>query len=121
MTERKKFDFDRLDKYCKENNVTLLEDYSNHFLTKNSIINGNCTYENCENNFEKKYSNLLATGGYCVTCIKLIANEKRKHFCLKKYGVENVSKSCVYKDTVISSKFNFNLLQDYCSKNKILL
>jgi hypothetical protein len=34
MSKRMKYDFDRLDKYCKENNVILLEDYSNVKLTK---------------------------------------------------------------------------------------
>ena len=44
MCERKQFNFERLDKYCKENNVVLLEDYSNVEMTKNSQIKGNCFY-----------------------------------------------------------------------------
>ena len=51
MKERQKYDFARLEQYCKENNVVLLEDYSNRFLTRSSIINGKCMYENCVNNF----------------------------------------------------------------------
>lgn len=58
MRKRKKYNFERLDKYCKENNVVLLEDYSNAEMTKNSQIKGNCIYENCKNNFEKKFDNL---------------------------------------------------------------
>lgn len=33
MAKRKKYDFERLDKYCKANNVELLEEYSNFQLT----------------------------------------------------------------------------------------
>ena len=35
MSERKRFDFDCLQNYCNENNIVLLEDYSNDFITKN--------------------------------------------------------------------------------------
>ncbi len=56
MKERVKYDFALLDQYCKENNVVLFEDYSNRFLTRSSIINGKCIYENCVNNFEKKFT-----------------------------------------------------------------
>jgi len=38
MSKRTKYDFERLDKYCKENNVVLLDDYSNSEMTKNSQI-----------------------------------------------------------------------------------
>jgi hypothetical protein len=54
MTKRLKYDFERLDKYCKENNVMLLEDYRNLNLTKSSIIKGNCVYSGCQQTFEKK-------------------------------------------------------------------
>lgn len=55
MAERHKYDFKRLDKYCKENNVTLLEDYSNLSLTKISLIKAS-VYENCDNIFEKNWN-----------------------------------------------------------------
>jgi hypothetical protein len=46
MSNRKRYDFEWLDKYCKENSVTLLDDYKDCFLTKNSLIKGKCVYEN---------------------------------------------------------------------------
>ena len=46
MTERHKYDFERLDKYCNENNVVLLEDYSKDFLTKKVNIKFYC--EKCD-------------------------------------------------------------------------
>jgi hypothetical protein len=54
MSERKKYNFELLQKYCQKNNVKLLEDYSNVKLTKNNVIKGSCIYENCQNSFEKK-------------------------------------------------------------------
>ena len=58
MEKRKKYDFDLLQKYCSENNVTLLEDYKHDYLTKNFSIKGKCAYENCNNVFEVSPSNL---------------------------------------------------------------
>lgn len=40
MTNILKYDFEKLDKYCKKNSVTLLEDYSNVFLTGKIKIKG---------------------------------------------------------------------------------
>ena len=48
MSKRKKYDFELLQKYCSENNVVLLEDYTDDFLTKNFAIKGKCVYENCD-------------------------------------------------------------------------
>jgi len=55
---RQFYNYERLDKYCKENGVTLLEDYSTIFLTGKVNIKGKCVYENCENSFEKSFSQL---------------------------------------------------------------
>ena len=52
MAKRQKYDFNRLDKYCKENNVTLLEDYSQQSLNSLSKIKGNCIFTfHCFNNW----------------------------------------------------------------------
>jgi hypothetical protein len=121
MTKRQKYDFDRLDKYCKENNVTLLQDYLQQSLNRDSIIDGKCVYENCNNTFEKIFYELEKRGAYCKSCLTNIANEKRKITCLEKYGVENSSQSNEVKNNIISKKFNFNLLQEYCNKNNVYL
>jgi len=115
------YDFKRLDKYCKENDVTLLDDYSVISPTKNTFIIGNCIYKNCENEFDKKFCDLENTGAYCKICIKKIANERRKKTCIEKYGVDNITKRNEYKENTISPKYNYNLLQEYCNKNNITL
>ena len=98
MCERKKYNFERLDKYCKENNVVLLDDYSNAEMTKNSQIKGNCVYENCNNKFEKNFRQLEKTGAYCSLCKNIIKLEKTKSTCLQKYGVENSAQNKEIKD-----------------------
>ena len=42
MDKGQKYDFERLDKYCKENNVTLLEDYSDCNVNNSTYIKSKC-------------------------------------------------------------------------------
>ena len=65
MAKRQKYDFNRLDKYCNENGVMLLEDYSQQSLNSLSKIKGNCIFENCKNTFEKIFCELEKRGAYC--------------------------------------------------------
>ena len=78
MSINKKFNFERLHKYCSENNVTLLEDYSIVQLKGNVIIKGKCVSENCNNNFEKKFDYLIKSNSFCVECTNNIKFEKSK-------------------------------------------
>jgi len=121
MAQRQKYDFERLDNYCKENNVTLLEDYSVVSLTGKMRIKGNCIYENCVNSFDKAFRELENTGAYCNLCIKNVGNKKRKMYCLEKYGVENITKSKGYKSNIISPKYNYEKLENYCKENNVTL
>ena len=121
MSNRQRYDFERLDKFCKENSVTLLEEYTDCFLTNKSLIKGKCVYENCNSLFEKRYGELEKTGAYCKTCIKLVANERRKQSVLEKYGEDNIAKTKIYKENTISPKYNYKLLHEYCNNNNITL
>ena len=108
MSTRQKYDFARLDQYCKENNVVLLEDYSNRFLTRSSIINGKCAYNNCDESFEKNLHQIINTCAYCVNCIKNITTDEiEKPVYIIKYGFENLQNYC--------NKNNITLLEDYSS------
>ena len=40
MTQRVKYDIQRLQNYCSEHNLTLTDDYTDMFLTKNTPIKG---------------------------------------------------------------------------------
>jgi len=110
MTARTKYDFERLDKYCKENGVTLVEDYSNTKINRDNRIRGNCIYKNCDNEFEKSYRELINAGGYCTYCIQIIRNQKRRLYNLQNYGNEEPQKI-----------YDFKKLQEICKEKNIIL
>jgi len=135
MEKRKKYDFELLQKYCSENNVVLLEDYSRKCVTRDITIKGNCVYENCNNIFEKKFRQLEKTGAYCNVCKNIIKLEKSKKTNLEKYGVENSSqnkeiqnkskKTCMekygvehsFQSELVKNKIKNVCLQKYGVKN----
>ena len=123
MCERKRYDFERLQNYCSENNVVLLEDYTNDFITKKFSIKGKCVYENCNNEFEKRFENLIKAGGYCKNCIKIVTKERVKETLLDRYGGENNTNKLeldkLKKDKI--HKTNLNKLLVYCQENNIEL
>ncbi len=121
MKESPKFNLNFLQKYCEENNVELLEDYSNIALKGDTFIKGKCIYENCQNSFEKKFKYICEIGSYCKNCCKIISKNRRKQTCLNKYGVDNHTKTENYKNSFKSTKFTYNLLEDFCKLNSIKL
>ena len=109
MSKRQKFDFSLLQKYCSENNVTLLEDYSNILLKGDTFIKGKCISENCRNSFEKKFSNVIKTGAYCKKCILHKNKKDNNQEFLTKYSYESLQKFCL--------KNNIVLLKNYICDN----
>jgi len=120
MANRQKFDFERLNAYCHENNVTLLEDYSDNSITKTSLIKGKCVTDNCVNAFEKRFIYLTKNGGYCVDCIKIKSKEKVKNTRLKKYENGDYTGFSINHKNAIHAK-NLNTLLCYCEENKLEL
>jgi hypothetical protein len=114
MTIKTKYDFELLSKYCNDNGVILMEDYSQTYLDRKVNIKCKCNYENCENEFEKKFINLIKTGSYCKICIKIMTNERRKQFCLEKYGCKNnnICLSENYENEKLNSHY---LIKGKCS------
>ena len=103
MSINKKFNFERLQKYCSENSIVLLEDYSNMPLKGSVIIKGNCVSENCNNNFEKKFDYLIKSNSFCIDCVNNIKNEKSKKTNLEKYGCEHSSQNEDIKNKMIEN------------------
>jgi hypothetical protein len=121
MTQRVKYDIQRLENYCNENNLILIDNYKDIFLTKNSLIKGKCIYNNCNNNFEKLFINLIGSGGYCKICIKNVAKERSKTTLFEKYGGENNQNKLelekIRKDKI--HKINLNKIILFCKDNNI--
>jgi hypothetical protein len=112
-----KYDFELLDKYCKENNVILLEDYSSYKLNRDIYVKGNCCYNNCSNTFEKKFRELINAGGYCTVCIQIVRNNKRKQNNLNNYGIEEPTKLyTIQKLNEICINDNITLIKNYSDK-----
>ncbi len=94
-----KFNNETLDIYCKENNITLIKDYSQIKVTRETIIEGKCLYNGCNNNFEKVFRQMYSvSGAYCKSCTHKIADEKRKNTNKVTYGVDYISQSKEIKD-----------------------
>jgi hypothetical protein len=110
MAKYTKYNFDLLQKYCSENNIVLLEDYSNVLLKGTVIIKGKCVSKNCNNNFEKKFDYLIKSNYFCIECTNNIKNEKRKKTNLEKYGCEHPSQNEDIKNKIIEQ----NLIKYGC-------
>jgi hypothetical protein len=89
MSEKIKFNLELLTKIYSDNNITLLNDYSNEKITRETRIEGKCLTDECENNFDKTFRQLYNFGGYCKKCIYKNALENRKNTCITLYGVDN--------------------------------
>jgi len=97
------FNKEYLEKYSKDNNITIISIINNKIenkntgpkpreITRDTIIKGKCTNNNCSNDFEKNFRNLIEKNSYCKKCAKNSANLKREETCIQKYGVKSVTK-----------------------------
>ena len=113
-----KYSYDSLQKFCGENGIELCRDYSQEVVRRDTKIEGKCKHNNCNNNFEKVFRELLKTNGYCRDCTYENAKDKRKETCLEKYGVECVMKDAQIKHSCIKvAKYNYELLQIFLQEN----
>ena len=97
------FNKEYLEKYCKDNNISIISILTNKIdnkntgpkpreITRDTIIKGKCTNNNCINDFEKNFRNLIEKNSYCKKCAKVSANLKREETCMQKYGEKHVTK-----------------------------
>jgi hypothetical protein len=100
MAKRKKYDFELLQKYCSENNVVLLEDYSNQNIVCHFVIEGKCSNKDCSNNFKKNLYKLINTNAMCNPCIFIQAKVVRKETNLKTIGKENYFQCEIIKNKI---------------------
>jgi len=98
-----KYDYNILLDFCKEQNISLCEDYSNVILNRETQIKGICKTESCDNPFTKGFRALLNPNGYCISCAKKFGKEKAKQTNMEKYGVEHTTQSKEVKDKIKNS------------------
>jgi hypothetical protein len=84
MPQQSIYDYNYLLNFSKENNINLLEDYSNIKILKRSIIKSNCI--NCNEECSKSFETMIKYKFfYCIVCSKKIKEENN----LKKFGVKS--------------------------------
>jgi hypothetical protein len=104
--------------FCKENSITLLNNYDNIYVNKNTIVFGNCITNNCIDIFNKKFYELIKTNGYCRDCTYNNAKNKRKETNVLKYGVENVMLCNEFKYTCNKvTKYTHEYLKLFLQEN----
>ena len=100
-----KYDYNMLKSICEEGCVTLLEDYSNKYITRDTRIIAKCIM--CENNFNKSLNVLHKQRNFgCYNCAKKIKFDRIKNTMVEKYGVEYAaqSKMCMNKMKITTLK-----------------
>ena len=118
-----KITLNKIQVYCEENNIELVNDYNNCYLNTKSYVRTKCNYDNCLSILEKSISQIMKTGSYCDVCKNIIKLEKSKNTCFKKYGVEYSSQSKEvqdkYKQTCLEKYGVEHTFQSELVKNKI--
>lgn len=113
---RLKYDYDMLKSICIEGGVTLLEDYSDKYITRDTRIIAKCIM--CENSFNKSLNKLHKQRNFgCEICAKKMKFDRIKNTMLEKYGFEYAAQSEIFKDKMKSS----NLLKygvEYANQNE---
>ena len=107
MAEKVKYNHEFLIKFCSDNNITLLKDYSKENnendkpknktgpkprgINRDTKIEGKCAIDCCENSFIKPFRDLVEKNGYCRQHGIEDANKKREETCLLQRGYNHVS------------------------------
>ena len=99
---RLKYDYEMLKNIFDEGCATLLVDYKDKYVTRDTRIIGKCIL--CENSFNKSLNNLHKQRNFgCEKCAKILKFERMKNTMIDKYGVEYAAKSEHFKDKMKST------------------
>ena len=105
-TKKRVFNIEFLNKFCNENNIILLKDYSNTKIIGKTIIKYKCINKNCNNSFEKFLKKLDRNKCfYCKDCIAIHIINNNKNKDLK------------YNNTI----YDINCLINLCTNSNIIL
>jgi hypothetical protein len=100
----RKYNYELLKNIFDSENVTLLIDYSNKYLTRDTRIIGKCIL--CEKSFDKSFNELNKSLNFgCKSCAKIIKFKRIKNTMMDKYGVEYAAQSPIFLDKMKKSTF----------------
>jgi len=111
MATRLKYDYNMLKSICDDGDVTLLVDYKDKYITRDTRIIGKCIL--CENSFNKSLNKLHKQRNFgCLECAKIMKFDKIKDTMLEKYGVKYAAQSKDFLD-----KMKETMMQKYGVEN----
>ena len=119
-----RYDYKFLQSFCQENNIELLQDYSQEIVTSKKTINIKCKNSDCNEVSCKGFAYLTKSKNFfCKTHNDIIKYEKGKETCLKNHGVEFPSQSAKIKQQNYEklTKYNYKYLLNFCKENDIVL
>jgi hypothetical protein len=116
---KQQYNYEYLQKFCKENEIILGKDYSEEKITRDTIIEGICLTDGCENHFCKDFRQIVISGGFCKECTELNRQKKVISTNLRNYGCMNVFQSEQVKDKI--TKTNINRYGDKCALRNPLI
>ena len=94
---RLRYDFNMLNDLCVEAGVTLLVDYKEQSMTRDTRIIGKCI--SCENSFDKSLNKLYKQKNFgCDVCSKVIKFQRIKTTMIQNYGVEYAAQNKIFMD-----------------------
>jgi hypothetical protein len=104
MPTKLRYDYNLLKSICDEGGVTLLNNYEDLYITRDTRIIGKCIL--CDNSFDKSLNNLNKQKNYgCLSCAKLLKTDRIKGTMLEKYGVEHAAQSEFFRDKMKKTTF----------------
>ena len=89
MTTKQQYNYEYLQQFCDENNITLSKDYSQEKINRDTKIEGKCKTDMCNESFCKTFRQLNKIGGFCKKCTSENMKNKVIQTCLEKYGVSH--------------------------------
>ena len=90
-------------KYCEDNEITLLENYEQIKLNRDYKIKGRCITCDCDNEFDKSFRQLIKTGAYCYNCC---VNNGKQQWALKcKYNIEYLLHFCEESNITLTNNY----------------
>ena len=91
MSKQKiKYNKNLLDKFCNDEGIKLLKEYSDNELNIEAIIEAKCLTTDCKEHVSKSFKYFLKNGCFCKTCQKNISVQRRKNTNIEKYGHESL-------------------------------
>ena len=129
MAQKINYNLELLMKYFSENNMTLKVYYNKNNendkqknksgpkprgINRDTIIEGICGIDGCEEPFKKPFRDLIEKNGYCRKHAVEDANKKREETCLLERGCKNVAQCSDVKNKSINTN-----LQKYGVKSPL--